>query len=469
MYTLQSNLQRIKFIALAQAFVVISSIVLVGIPHSAHAADVNLTITRNGEIVDFGGFPVGEVYYGWRRDVLFAPLTDIVTTNGRSVSVSIISDQVPLNSINPKLYAVHGATQELVVASTSQRVWNVFAPPGSSATIVADIPNGVIETPLLWRFIAWCSRLSDKAWLLLGFAIPLFTFLTQYFYRALKYRTRPPALDNRILLASPAALTVLFRGFVSRRASAATLVDLACRGHLQLIVREDTVLMYRKQGKDALRPHEDIMLDRWLGGKSSSRSAAIQAEIHQELVSNRSTAANLEVYNEVAQYQWFSPQPLITHWQMLIFVFLITTVTSVLFMNIFLFLPSAYPLLWFFAGVLATIALLYIWVPTITRKTSHGKIAFQSLLGARAVLSVSRPVSIQAFNNSAWEQWLPLAMVLGASDAWLHRWESTTFKQPEWFLTPEPIRDFDQFFMKLKPVLNLASESIREKILPAYL
>lgn len=462
--------KRIKFGRASQALTLLTcffNLTMFFIPVRAHAADLSLEIASNGQIKQ-GTHILGEVYHSWRRDILFAPLNNALINSSNTVRVT--AQNLPMDKLNPQLYAVHGANSHIVEYTDTTRVWAVDAPAGSSVTLVADTENGVIDASLFWRLIALFSRLSDSGWLVASLLLPGLLLCAFYINRLRMYRVRSgTTMDSHILAPSPAALTVLFRGFVSRRASAATLVDLARRGHIQLLVRDDMIVLYHKAGRDTLRDHELAMVNRWFKGQKSSRAGSIATELRSELISDQSNSIHLSVYTEVNSYQWFSPHPLITHWQLLSFNLLLTIIVALFFFTVFIFLPNATPLLWFSAGCLTSIAILYLWAPTLTRQSAGGKQAFQALLGARSMLSHKELVHLGMFNEDAWEAWLPLAMVLGVSEAWLSRWQNMAFRQPEWFLTPEPIRDFDQFQAQLKPVLALTSESIRDKILPAYL
>ena len=86
----------------------------------------------------------------------------------------------------------------------------------------------------------------------------------------------------------------------------------------------------------------------------------------------------------------------------------------------------------------------------------------------RAALTAPTKIRMAPNDQAAWEHYLAISIVLGVTPEWLYRWSDTPFQQPSWLLTTEPLRDFEDFQRHLAPILSVASESIRDTILPAY-
>ncbi len=439
-------------------------------PHSALASDVHLYLSSDGKIIDAQNHVVSELYHGWRTDILFTPLSRIHNTDLGNLNVILESSGASLATVNPQLYAIHGARSSLVLESPNKRIWQVIASPASQITIVAQVPSGVLTEGLFWRIFASLSKVSDQYWIVLSVLIPILCILLLYLRKWFNspHRSLIAHMYPDLLKVSPAALTVLYRGFVSRRASGATLVDLARRGHIQMLIRQNKIALFKRESTDPLRPHELQMLNRWFNQDWNSHGANLSKEIKTQLINDQSKIVNLTVYTEVEQYNWFTPPPLITHWKMFIITFLLTAFAAGAFVTIYIMLPTALPLLWFLSGVLTAIAILYGWTPMIAHLSENGHSARYMLSCAKAVLADQSLVHTMPNAHDLWETWLPLAIVLGVAPQWLERWKKVPFQQPSWFLTPEPIREFDQFLIQLGPILRVASESIRDTILPAY-
>lgn len=437
---------------------------------NAHAANIDLRITKDGSVLQ-GNTSAGETYFGWRENIMFASLSSQYKEGPEFFTVNIVSDIGKLDEINPTLYAVHGAGSVLIFSSPEIRTWSVQAPAGSQVTVVANVPYGVFIAPWRWRLVALLGIISDIGWITIAFALPLFTLLLYW----LKTRAPKPregqtnTLNNEILRASPAAITVLWRGFVSRRATVATLFDLARRGHIQILVNNRSTILYLKQGRDSIRPHEKMLIDRWLSSKTSSNLNSLQSEIKNELINQRSTEVNLAIYDEVAEYGWFKPSPLLTHWKIMIASFLLTVIISLFFIAVFVFLPSATALLWFSLGCFFCIAILYAWTPRYVKRSAEGNIAFTDISSVRSVLASKTQVHPSLTDFNSWEEWLAVSITLGVTNQWLERWKDVPFQQPGWLITEDPVRSFEDLITKLTPVLSVTSESIKDKILPAYI
>ncbi len=435
-------------------------------PAHTHAADIDLHIAPNGDVLNNTTI-VGEAHHGWRRDIIFTSLGGVAGAAQFTVGITGNNN---IDLINPNVYAIHGGESQLLSKTASERIWLVSAPPGSSVTIVAEVPAGILQSGLGWKLLADATALPDNMWIGIAILAPLLFIIVELIrQRRREAISTDSPLDPELLRASPAALTVLWRGFVSRRATAATLLDLARRGHVQILVRNDTLLLYRRESDEPLREHERKLLDRWFGLHWDSKIHVLAHQNKRELINEQSISINVAIYDEINHYGWFDPPPMFSHWRVLILCFVMTLLFSVLFFTIFIFIPSATPLLWFLTSWLVCVGLLYTWIPLFVSYTVSGHRALAMMVTTKLHLSANTAIHAAPANATAWEYWLPLAMVLGVAHQWLTRWSNAPFQQPGWLLTDEPIRDFNQFLTILTPVLNIASESIRDKILPAYL
>jgi hypothetical protein len=434
------------------------------------AADINLVIDSNGKITDqYDSKVIGELYRGWRENVLFASLSQESALR-YNFTVSVIGNEVDLVKINPTLYAVHGAIANEISSDAQEKVWEVTASPGSQITLVAQVPYGIFNDSFFWKMMAILAMLPDKIWLILSILIPIIVFILFLAKQRANRgtRTKNSIIHPEILDVSPTALTVLVKGFVSKRASAATLVDLAQRGHVQMLIRNTKIILYKKVGRDKLREHEKAILERWFKTDWNSRGEDLNLEIKTQVINERSKIANMLIYKEINTYSWFKTSPLITHWKILISSFFATIIVSVFFFSIFILLPSANPLLWFSTSLLFSIGVIYAWEPSIAILSPKGKEARTMLNETRAALTAPTKIRMAPNDQAAWEHYLAISIVLGVTPEWLYRWSDTPFQQPSWLLTTEPLRDFEDFQRHLAPILSVASESIRDTILPAY-
>ncbi len=448
--------------------------VLCALPRVSHAADINLKILSTGKVINqtaAGNQSIGELYHGWRQDVLFAPLNTLAATVSDPFTVSVSSDFAKLDTINPRIYAVHGATSTLVTNTPTERTWMVSGAPGSQITLVAEVPSYLLDSGLS-KIISSLSRIPDWAWFLGAFLAPFLTYLYFISNRKSIFQKRSSAsstIDPQLLKASPAALTVLLRGFVSKRAASATLIDLARRGHIHILLRSDSILLYRKNGTDTLKPHESLVLERWLGSTAGEGLKKLQREIPTDTLSKQGKAINDEVYKETIGYGWFATPPLFTHWKILVTGLVTTFMCFAAFLLVYITLPSATPLLWFLTGLLVANGMSYVYAPTVVHRSQSGKLALQKLVAARqAMEKFDHNKRFFGYQNDQWESYLPLAIVLGITPQWIKRWSDSPFKQPEWFLTPDPLRNFDDFLQAISPLLLVTAETIRETVLPTY-
>ncbi len=452
----------------------VSAVLILLAPAKSYAANINLELDKEGRVFNSANNQrIGELHRGWREDVLFVSLstTNLVST-GENTSISVTSLEIDLDRLNPILYAVHGGSSELIASTSQNRTWLVSASEESSITIVAQSPHGVLSGNLLWAVFGFLGQIKDLWWLILSVVTPILTILMFILYRQrlkhLASKIPVSTLDQRLLKASPAALTVLWRGFVSRRATGATVIDLALRGHIQILVRDDALIIFRRESNTALRTHEQLMLEKWFGADQNAKIHLLAKSNGNEIVNRQSTIANLAIYDEVGTYQWFRTSPLLTHWQIITVSFILTIIFFMMFFSVFVFFPGASSLLWFLSGCLISVGLLFTWAPHYARLSATGSEAYRVMNGTRDLLAHPAPIHTSQENIDSWQDWLPLTLVLGITYQWMTRWSHYPFRQPDWFLTENPIRSYNQFLNLLEPVLKITSDSIREKILPAY-
>ncbi len=430
---------------------------------------VDLTINRNGVVYN-GNQIAGETHFGWREDTLFIPIVPSISDSG-NILISLNAKDINMDKINPQLYAIYGASYDTIFKNSNEVVWAVYAPPNSKVTIASNIQSGVISYPLSWTLIKLLGKISDQNWLLLSILIPLLTYMYFRIRKSIitaKANTKPANFYPEILRASPAALTVLVRGFVSRRAIAATVIDLAKRGHLKILVRPGSIVLYRLASQDKLKKHEELLLNKWFGQFESSRMSNLIVELRNEIISQQSADVNLSVYGEVHKYDWFSSPPMVSHWFMLLCSFSITIISGLLVILVAITYQTATSILWLAGGLLLAAAIIYVWSPTMTVLNRHGQVALNQLLATKKILSSDKLIHPGMQETYEWVDWLPIAMVLGVVPQWINRWRNSTFTQPEWLLTETDIHDFDQFFEQILPVITITTESIRDRILPAY-
>ncbi len=358
---------------------------------------------------------------------------------------------------------------EIVYSST--RALRAF----EGLTLAVYLPKGVLTPPTAWQQLVWHYNLRSN-WL---FALPLASFLIMVWRWARKRRlllkprnvrsiNEVPSFDE--LRLSPADVGVLFTERFSEIHIAATFLDLANRGFLQL--REKNEARFRdfviipKTGNGGSPTDFEWKLV-GLTQKSNSGQEPLISNCGDALSSGiASLRSNIE--SSLVMRGYLRARPTVFGRQILIAAAVVTVATVILGLQFTeLHIALIIPLAIFTAIPLAAIAFFD------TVKTERGVQAYRSILGWEHYLSdtttggKSSAVSLEEF-----ERLLPYAIVLDLLGDWASKNRDLKFECPGWYISEKHSDTSEltpQFFQGVARSILFRLQRIRpEDIARAY-
>ncbi|MEK7171153.1 MAG: DUF2207 domain-containing protein, partial [Patescibacteria group bacterium] len=267
---------------------------------------------------------------------------------------------------------------------------------------------------------------------------------------------------------TPAMLGILLNGRLSSRELAATLLDLARRGHL--VIRQtarDDFRFSRRDSSDKLEKFEIQLLDQIFGPSSDKATfEEVSFALAQELFSKRVSEAFLVAYQQVNDLGFFYTNPLRLHRRyqaigITLFAFGLTG----FFANVFLFEGVRYLLL-FWLGMMGSALLVTYFSRSLPSRTVYGDRELGRWLAFRNYLTGSELISYQAQSQDRFLAYLPYAVVLDCEVEWTRRFYDLPFAQPHWYVA-DGVHTIDEFANKLFPLFGYLSHALAISTQPA--
>src|SRR3990167_1629114 len=335
-----------------------------------------------------------------------------------------------------------------------------------------EVPKAYLTTTALSVLKEKINSWSPAVWLSISIALPLLTLLI-LFITWLSMNRRVPLgpskqIDQQPSRLTPAMLGILLNGRLSSRELAATLLDLARRGHLVIRqVGRDDFRFTRHSASDKLEKFESQLLEQIFGPSSDkATSEEVSFALAQELFSKRVSEAFLSAYQQVNDLGFFYTNPLRLHRRyqvtgIALFVFGLIG----FFANVFLFEAERYLLL-FWLGMMASALLVTYFSRDLPSRTVYGDRELGRWLAFRNYLTSNEPISYQAQTQDRFLAYLPYAVVLDCEVEWTRRFYDLPFAQPHWYVA-DGVHTIDEFANKLFPLFGYLSHALAISTQPA--
>ncbi|MCR4277460.1 MAG: DUF2207 domain-containing protein, partial [Candidatus Berkelbacteria bacterium] len=191
--------------------------------------------------------------------------------------------------------------------------------PEAQLVIELEVPKSYLTSTALTVLKERINSWSPVVWLSISIALPLLTLLILFIAWLSKNRRVPlgpsKQIDQQPSRLTPAMLGILLNGRLSSRELAATLLDLARRGHLVIRqVGRDDFRFTRHGASDHLEKFESQLLEQIFGPSSDkATSEEVSFALAQELFSKRVSEAFLSAYQQVNDLGFFYTNPLRLH------------------------------------------------------------------------------------------------------------------------------------------------------------
>jgi uncharacterized membrane protein YgcG len=392
------------------------------------------------------------VLYSAERALLFAESQDqlywnVITEPWENMGIPekssvkiVLPPGIAAGDIGTRCFTVSGSSSDGDCSKTVSESEAEFSARNAPLTVVVGWPKGHVSPPTREdRLRSW---LADNGIVFL----PLLAFIGMFY---LWYKKgRDPKVTGSIAVqydppegASPAELGALVNSAVRKEEITATIIDLAVRGYLEIIEKNEESFIGRKAAYSfkmlkpadgSLRPHEERVMDGIFGSASGAGAEVSMTELQHKFYQPAEEAKGL-VFDAAVRRGWFSKSPKLVR-------------------GIYIALAAAYAagafVIWLFLAGSGSVAVGPVWVASLAipaaiiavfgyfmpSRTLKGTSAFAHALGFREYLSKAEKYRLKwEEKENIFEKYLPYAMAFGVVDKWARAFEGALNEPPSWY------------------------------------
>ncbi|MBD3208460.1 MAG: DUF2207 domain-containing protein [Candidatus Nealsonbacteria bacterium] len=337
-----------------------------------------------------------------------------------------------------------------VVDNKTVRFWARSIDPGHFMTVVVGWPKGIVEKPAFYR-----NEVLNWTVLFVGAGLFIFVFIKTFMLW--KEKGQDPKIDKTIMAEysppddlPPAIFGILVDQNVETRDITATIVDLAVRGYLRIVEKEEKFgfikhkkyfLEKRKEAdKDLLSFEKKIMRILFASGDTVSldhlqktfykKIPDIKDSFYREVEKTGYFLENIEKTRRKYAKTGFK---MLAGGVVLVFFFWFINVFYDAFFSRyiiqFLILEAS-----IFFSSLIVFAFSY-YMPIMT---TDGKEAKWKLLGFKEYLQKAEKLRMERETVETFSKYLPYAMVLGVEKKWAERFSDIAYQKEDWYVVSSP-------------------------------
>lgn len=348
-------------------------------------------------------------------------------------------------AVEAHVYAVHGVADYQLerLSGQTMRLSAIGVGPSASLTVALKLPQSAITLSIWGRWRLALERFSVGQWLAIG-SVPLLAvaiMATMLVVRQRRDLFLPPAkpIDQPPSSLPPAMVGLLLYGSITMREIAATLIDLAERGYIDIIYRGPADFAFSQkrdwQGDRRLQPHErDFLAQLLVEPGVISQGEAVENQLNKSIWSETVSVAIEQIYRQMGQLGYFADSP--RHYRsviqgMAMTLFFISIIGLALTLRLIgdqSWLALPWVLTFLIAPFLTRLADL------VPRRTPAGREQTVLWLGFRAMLA--RPTAIDSrFKADLYPKYLAYAIALRCERQWTARFGHLPCQLPDWFFS----------------------------------
>jgi len=331
--------------------------------------------------------------------------------------------------------------------------------PQAQLALEVEVPRSFIERTGLNLVREAVSGWSPLVWGLPSIGLPLLTglvLLVVTLSRSRRLATRPlKVISEPPSRLPPAMLGVLRGGRIGPRELAATLIDLARRGHL--IIRQfslDDFRFSRRQSPDKLEPFERELLDQIFGPLAERANwEEISFALAQEVFSRRVSQAFVLCYRKMSELGFFYTNPLTLHRRYQLVGITLFILGLIGFFSSLLLFSAMEQFLFFWLGMIAAALMIMVFSRGLPMRTLYGDRELIRWLGFAKFLSSIEPINFAAHAQEKYLAYLPYAIIFEVEVEWTRRFYRLPFTSPAWYIADD-VATIDQFTNKIFPLFG---------------
>lgn len=341
----------------------------------------------------------------------------------------------------------------------------------SQLAIEFEIPKNFIQRSALFALQERVANLPSVLWTSVSIALPALTGLLLLILAVARTRKVSPLKEEVTAPPSrlaPALVGILLRGRLTSRELAATLLDLARRGHLAIHhYSADDYRFRRLESTEKLEDFEKVLLEQIFGPSASGTSSEeVSFSLAQEVFSKRVSQSFILAYRKINALGFFYTNPLRLHrrYQNAGIVLFLLGIAG-FFANLFIFtaIPS---LLFFWIGMVLSALLVMNFAKSLPSRTVFGDRELSKWLAFDRYLSSRAPANFASHSQEKYLTYLPYAIIFGVEVEWTQSFYELPFIQPSWYIAAN-IATIDQFANKVFPLFGYLSHILASSSQPA--
>lgn len=412
-------------------------------------------------------------YEGGRANFLLVLASQTgVYVGEMTATVHLPKASPPAADLEPRVYAVHGvgSANAEVVDTTTARFFARDVLGEATVSIGLSFPDDYFAGSGVGRFESQLGRLPPTAWLALGVTLPAATLLFLLFvvvrtkWRDRSIRAGSPTAKPP-LPTPPGMVGALFGGRIGTREIAATLLNLADRGFVEIYHGQSREIAFSRGSKlysqktTALRPYEIFLLHQIFDANGAvAASRQIENRLDRELFSSKMALTMVNLYDGLVGegYYFDSPNRYFARYQAAGMILFFVATAGALYGSFTLPEPAYILFLWL--GMMAAALIIVRISVGLPTRTAKGTAALARWLGFRRYLTDRDPV--EAVQPSQFFDYLPYAVVLNCVDEWVARWRLETIVLPHWLTTTDSPQSADDYKQALLALIAHLSQNL---------
>jgi len=435
-----------------------------------------IDLQSNGDVILNGTKRNDLMHQGREHDELRFKITD--NSDGYIPRIKVVinlpksTDSQTVKSI---IYAEHGVdsyTSELV-NSTTIEYFGYGISSQAGFTIVADFSKGYLQFNWFKKTAYSLLNMSGKWWLIISLLFPILALSVLAWMSVKSLKSWKMNEVNEEMATppndlSPAIAGILMKGKITSRILAATMLDLARRGYIEIIEKEDKFIFGRRFDfnkenslQSGLRSFEKILLSKiFQEDKISSSVKDIQVRIGNHIFSRKIADVYVALYNEVTARGFFYQNPswIYNKFYAIGLSFFFIGLVGFIF-GIFVIPEPKFLLLVWFGLVLGALIILKL-TPYLPTRTQQGQNITREWLKFKNYLNHSAPIDYQGSSQELFEKYLPYAIAFECEDTWATRFLGSSFRIPDWFTSNKTFYYLEDFANSFFPVIGQITEDL---------
>ena len=375
--------------------------------------------------------------------------------------------------IRQRIYAVHGVgSNNSYMRDSKTLVYEASnISPQATLTIVAHLPKDLVSLSFFQKIKFDLQELPLGIWLYTAIILPFLTIIMMAFMLYKRHSEQifhvGDMVDQPPSKAPPAVVGVLVDGTIGAREIAATLIDLARRGYLNILHKgeQEFSFVIRHGGHledlKEITPFEKSLLSKIFLPKSYRSSVDdIEMRIGRHIFSRKIAKFYLEVYNLATMAGYFIKNPAKVHLAYKyvgIVLFFLSFVSFLL--NAVVGADPKFSLVFWVGGMVAAVVIIRL-APFMPARSIKGSQELRKWLAFRKYFVSKKTLTAKAVLQNKFEEFLPYAIVMGVEVEWARRFGREPFIKPDWYESTGRVVTLETFSGQLFPLIGYVAKNL---------